>query len=248
MILDVILLSLLAFLGTCVGAALAFFTPPKLKERPLDAMLGFAGGVMLALTFLELLAPSIEEAGALQACFAFLLGLATLFALDFYVPHIHARLMKRRQPGPLVRLATLVAIGMALHSAPEGLALGAGYVKAPPLGLMIALAIAAHNVPEGLVVSMPLRASGWKALSAFLVGALPGLTEPLFAVIGALLLLGAPPEVLAMALAFAAGAMLYITCDELIPESHAHGYEHEATLALTLGILYVIALAAALGI
>jgi ZIP family zinc transporter len=241
MLIDVLLLGLMALGGTCLGGLFSLL-PVKYGERFIDSSLGFAGGIMLTIVFLEFLEGSIARAGLSVACLAFVLGIATLLLLDRYLPHIHAKFLESKEGRAkgLITAGLLIAAGLALHNAPEGIAIGSGYSATPALGVFVAVAITINNFPEGMAIAIPLRAGGLGRMKPFLIASLTGLVEPLAAVLSFFFLQEAPIWILGFVLAFAGGAMLYITCDELIPESHAHGYEHEATIALVIGILLAL--------
>jgi ZIP family zinc transporter len=143
----------------------------------------------------------------------------------------------------------LLAIGLTLHNAPEGIAVGVGFLAPGSfLGFSMAIAIALHNIPEGIAVSLPLIQGNYTKKKAFLISLLSGLAEPISCFIAVIFLQAVPPIVLAFFLAFAGGAMIYITSDELIPESHKHGFEHEATIGLMFGFILMLILIIGFGI
>ncbi|NHI94707.1 MAG: hypothetical protein EAX96_19610 [Candidatus Lokiarchaeota archaeon] len=142
----------------------------------------------------------------------------------------------------------LLAIGLTLHNAPEGIAVGVGFLAAPTLGFTMALAIAIHNIPEGLAISVPLMQGNYSRKKSLLISSLSGMSEPIACLIAILFLQFVHPLFLAFFLAFAGGAMIYVTSDELIPESHKHGYEHEATIGLLLGFMLMLALIISFGV
>ena len=254
----------LTWLVTAVGAALVF--PFRRLPAPLlDAMLGFAAGVMIAASFWSLLVPAIEIAGLsggpgrLPALIGFLAGGAFLRVADQYLPHLHPFFPRERAEGPSTawRRATLLVLAITLHNIPEGLAVGVAFGAAAAqldvgvgatLGAAVALAIgiAIQNFPEGVAVAMPLRREGVAAPRAFWYGQLSALVEPLAAVAGAaaVTLVGA---ILPYALAFAAGAMIYVVVEELIPESHQGGHTDLATASTMLGFGVMMVLDVALG-
>jgi ZIP family zinc transporter len=162
-----------------------------------------------------------------------------LFALDKFLPHEHVAIDSQNPEA--YRRGLLVFSSIALHKIPEGLAIGTSFVAAPRLGLLMALAIALHNIPEGIAVAGPFRASGMGRLRCILWATLSGLAEPIGAFIGAVFIVVCTP-LLPFSLAFAGGAMLYVVSDELIPESHSHGFEHEATFGFIVGFLLLLAL------
>jgi len=142
----------------------------------------------------------------------------------------------------------LLAIGLTLHNAPEGIAVGVGFLATPALGFTMALAIALHNIPEGLAIAVPLMQGNYTRKKALLISSLSGMAEPIACFIAVLFLQFVHPLFLAFFLAFAGGAMIYVTSDELIPESHKHGYEHEATIGLLLGFGLMLALIIVFGV
>ena len=142
----------------------------------------------------------------------------------------------------------LLAIGLTLHNAPEGIAIGVGFIAAPALGITMALAIAFHNIPEGLAIAVPLMQGNYSRKKALTISSLSGMSEPIACFIAIIFLQFVHPMFLAFFLAFAGGAMIYVTSDELIPESHKHGYEHEATIGLLLGFVLMLMLIIVFGV
>lgn len=259
-----LLAGLLTWVTTALGAAVVVFTK-SVNQRLLDSMLGFAAGIMIAASVWSLLIPAMEytEAlggiGLIPAVIGFALGGAAIRVADMYLPHLHLY-MKRSQAEGLPtswRRSTLLVTAITLHNVPEGLAVGVafGAVAAgadipggATMGAAIALAIgiAIQNVPEGMAVSMPLRADGASRGRAWFFGQASAIVEPIFAVIGAAAVLAMQP-ILPYALAFAAGAMLFVVIEELIPESQAHGNTDLATLSTLVGFLVMMSLDVALG-
>ena len=267
-ILQAFLLSLIAGLATGLGGTVvALFRP--ISMRTYDTLLGFAAGVMMAVATLGLVQQAVAEGGVPVTLAGIAIGAGALFLLDRYLPHEHERLpfvctealerpgRRHRHRGPWARLAfvcsnpiayrrgLLLFTALTLHNIPEGLAVGTSYTAAPRLGVLLALAIALHNIPEGMAVAGPFRACGMGRLRATLWALASGLSEPVAAVIGALFVSVFAP-LLPISLAFAGGAMLYVVSDELIPESHSHGYEHQATFGFLAGFLLLVALLQAL--
>jgi ZIP family zinc transporter len=232
-------------LATAVGGAgLLFVRHPS--GRMLDALLGFTAGVMLGATVFSLLVPALDRGGAAEVLLGFAAGGAVLAALDVVVPHAHARFREGdREPAErraAERRAALLLAALTIHNVPEGLAVGVAFAAGgPDLGIPIALAIGIQNVPEGFAAAAPLIPAGTSPRVAAGVAALTGLVEPpaALAAFGAVALAGA---LLPAALGFAAGAMLYVIVDELIPESHSGGHELDATAALILGFIVMVAL------
>ena len=260
-ILQALLAGLFTWGMTCLGASLVFFSR-SVNRRLLDCMLGFSGGVMLAASYWSLLAPAIEisEEGPLPSwlppTIGFLLGGAALWGLDKVLPHLHINFPTQEAEGPPTkwRRAVLLVSAITLHNIPEGLAIGVAFgslasgASAPALTAPIALAlgIGIQNFPEGVAVSMPLRGEGMSRGKSFWYGQLSAVVEPIAAVIGAAAVMFAAP-VLPYALAFAAGAMIYVVVEELIPESHREGHVDLATVSLLLGFTVMMILDVALG-
>lgn len=246
---------------TAAGAALVFFTR-SVNRRLLAAMLGFAAGVMTAASFWSLLAPAIDMAEAqgmtpwVPAVVGFLAGGAVLRLADMVLPHLHGQRGEVEGVPSTWRRSTLLVTAITLHNVPEGLAVGvtfgaaaAGIGGEATLAAAVALAIGIglQNFPEGVAVSMPLRGEGMGRLRSFWYGQLSGVVEPISAVLGALAVLAVRP-ILPFALAFAAGAMIFVVIEELIPESQADEKHGDlATLAALGGFAVMMALDVALG-
>lgn len=258
-----LLAGLLSWLSITLGAAIIFLRR-QFSRRAMDIMLGMAGGMMLGAAFWSLLAPSIEmskDLGKLSfgpPLLGLLLGAAFLRGLDKVLPHLHALSGTTEGPSTTWRRSVLLVTAMALHHIPEGLAMGVGYGAADAAAtfggadavtfsaaVVLTVSILLQNLPEGLVVSTALRAEGFSARRACFYGMLSGITAPLGAVPGALAA-GATAHVLPVALAFAAGAMLYVVVEEVIPEANASGNGNEATLACIGGVALVLCLSALL--
>ena len=245
---------------TAIGASLVFFQR-EVNRKTLDAMLGFSGGVMLAASYWSLLAPAIEisEQGTLAAwippLIGFGLGCLTLWLLDKTIPHLHLGFPSEEAEGPKTswRRAILLVSAITLHNIPEGLAVGVAFggviagLPSASLGAALALAvgIGIQNFPEGVAVAMPLRSEGMSRRKSFWYGQLSAMVEPPAAVIGAAAVVVAAP-LLPYALSFAAGAMIYVVVEELIPESHRAGNVDLATLSLLVGFMVMMVLDVAL--
>lgn len=246
---------------TALGAGLVFFFV-DVKRWVLDAMLGFAGGVMLAASFWSLLAPAVEMAeatgtpGWLPAGVGFLSGGIFLYAADKVLPHLHIYDAPSKAEGVSTtwHKSVLLVLAITLHNIPEGLAVGVGFggaVSGAPgasVGGAVALAIGIgmQNFPEGVAVSMPLRREGFSRWRSFFYGQASGVVEPLAAVAGCLFVTMALP-VLPYALSFAAGAMVYVVVEEVIPEVQVGDYADMSTLALMVGFVIMMTLDIALG-
>ena len=246
---------------TALGAACVFLTK-QMKRLALDVMLGFAAGVMIAASFWSLLAPAIamSEGGAVPvwvpAVVGFLLGGACLRGVDLVLPHLHLNAPMREAEGISTswRRSTLLVLAITLHNIPEGLAVGVAFgalaVGIPeatlPAAIALALGIGIQNFPEGLAVSVPLRGEGMSRLKSFWYGQLSGIVEPIAGVLGALAVVVARP-LLPYALSFAAGAMIFVVIEEVIPESQRGGNTDLATLGGMLGFAVMMTLDVALG-
>jgi len=230
--------TLLTGLATGVGALPILFTT-KVSERLLDALLGFAAGVMLAATAFSLIVPAIDLGGIWPAVLGIFLGALFLAVLDHILPHTH--LIKGAEgPSSHLRRVWLLIIAITLHNFPEGLAVGVSF-GADRLGDAIALmiAIGLQNMPEGLAVALPLVREKWPRGKALLYALGSGLAEPIAGVIGVVAVTLMRP-LLPWGLAFAAGAMLYVVSDEIIPETHSRGFELEGTWGLIIGFLVMM--------
>lgn len=247
---------------TALGASLVFFFK-TVNQKVLDAMLGFAAGVMIAASFWSLLAPAIsmaEEISTLPAWLPALIGFMSgglfLYAIDQYLPHLHLGFKRDQAEGVPTswRRSVLLVLAITIHNIPEGLAVGVAFgavaygMPSATIGAALALAIGIglQNFPEGTAVSVPLRREGMTRKKAFFYGQMSGIVEPIAGVIGALAVLVMQP-ILPYALAFAAGAMIYVVVEELIPESQLSGNTDLATLATLIGFSVMMTLDVALG-
>ncbi len=249
------------WLLTALGAALIFFFH-KLRRGPMEIMLGFAAGVMIAASFWSLLNPSIElsaKAGMipwLPPTIGFILGAIFLWLMDKVTPHLHLGYDESQAEGPKTKLkkTALIVFAITLHNIPEGLAVGVAFGSAHLIGtpeamlgaIALAIGIGIQDFPEGFAVSAALRSSGAKPLKSFMYGQYSGLVEPIGAVIGALLVT-LVSHIMPYALAFAAGAMIYVTVEELIPESQLSQNTHNSTFGLIAGFVIMMILDVALG-
>lgn len=236
------LASLAAGLATGAGALPIFFLR-RFSERVMDTLLGFAAGVMLAATVFSLIVPAIAAGGVWRAILGLVLGGLLLEAADRLLPHFHLQPGGGAEgPKSSLRKTWLFAIAITIHNLPEGLSVGVGCGSGDlHAGLLLALAIGLQNMPEGLAVALPLLREGYSRRRAFGYATLTGLVEAPMGLLGAALVVWMAP-LLPYALAFAAGAMLYVISDEIIPETHRRGYEREATWGLMIGFCLMLAL------
>jgi ZIP family zinc transporter len=247
--------SFLAGLLTAVGALPILFGR-SVSQRMNDVLLGFAAGVMLAASFLSLIIPGLEAArliyggtkiAALIAVAGVLLGTAFVALLNEWIPHEH--FFQGRQgplPGALAKI-WLFVLAITIHNVPEGLAVGVGFGGGDiARGTTLAIGIGLQNAPEGLAVALALLSCGYQKGYAFAVASLTGLVEPVAGLVGAYAV-SLSQLMLPWALTFAAGAMVYVISHEIIPETHRHGFENEATLGLTIGLVAMMFLDVAFG-
>lgn len=260
-ILQALIATLFTWGVTALGSAGVFLTR-DVDRKVLDGMLGFASGVMIAASYWSLLAPSIEMSEELYTIrwippvIGFLLGGLCLYIIDKILPHLHMDLPMKEAEGIKTawRRTTLLVLAITLHNIPEGLAVGVAFgalasgVPSASLSSAIALAIGIgiQNFPEGLAVSMPLRREGLPPFKGFWYGQLSGIVEPIAGVIGASVVTVAKP-ILPYALAFAAGAMIYVVVEELIPESQRAGDTDLPTIGAMIGFAVMMLLDVALG-
>ena len=244
---------------TALGASLVFFIK-ELNRAVLDGLLGFTGGVMVAASFWSLLAPGIEMSPGegfvkvMPAAIGFGLGALFIFALDKVLPHIHINFKESEWIKTPWHRTTLLVLAITLHNIPEGLAVGvlfggvaAGLPEASIAGaVVLALGIGIQNLPEGIAVSMPLRRQGMSRFKSFWYGQLSAIVEPIAAVIGAVAVTFFTP-ILPYALAFAAGAMIFVVVEEVIPETQLDKYTDIATLGFIGGFIVMMSLDVALG-
>jgi len=232
--------SLVAGLATGAGALPVLFTR-RISDRLLDIMLGFAAGVMLAATSFSLLVPSIDLGGPWVAVLGLLLGAVVLHLVDRFIPHFSPAFGIEGPPSKLSR-TWLFILAITIHNFPEGLAVGVSFGSGDiSAGLVIATAIGLQNMPEGLAVALPLVREGYSRRKALWYGTLTGLVEPLGGLLGVAIVAISRP-LLPWGLAFAAGAMLFVVADEMIPESHKKGYKREATFGLIAGFVIMMLL------
>lgn len=234
---NIILIGFLASLGaglaTGLGALPVLFTT-RVSERLLDAMLGFAAGVMLAAAAFSLIVPAIDLGGVWITIFGILVGAFFLDQVDRLTPHMHF-ISGPEGPSSRLRKIWLFIFAVTIHNFPEGLAVGVGFGAGEiAAGTALAIGIGFQNMPEGLAVALPLLREKYTRRRAFGIATLTGLAEPIAGLFGVAVVTFARP-ILPIGLAFAAGAMIFVVSDEIIPESHRRGFEREATFGVVVG-------------
>ncbi|MCO5265496.1 MAG: ZIP family metal transporter [Lentimicrobium sp.] len=253
--------TLFTWLLTAMGASMVFFFK-TINRKVLNSMLGFAAGVMIAASFWSLLKPAIEMAeengsvGWVPAVIGFLAGGAFLYLVDRLLPHLHLGLSMDKAEGIKTQWqrSVLLVLAITLHNIPEGLAVGVAFgvlANNPDTGALagavaLAIGIGLQNFPEGAAVSIPLRREGFSRLKAFHYGQLSGVVEPVAGVLGAYLVLSITP-LLPYALSFAAGAMIFVVVEELIPESQNGNETDLSTIGAMLGFATMMGLDVAMG-
>ena len=253
--------TLFTWFMTALGSGLVFFFK-SINRKILDGMLGFAAGVMIAASYWSLLAPAIEMAEGsnlpawVPATSGFLLGGAFLWVIDKLLPHLHLGFPEDKAEGISTswRRSVLLVLAITIHNIPEGLAVGVAFgslssdLPAASLGgaMALTLGIGIQNIPEGTAVSVPLRREGFSRLKSFWYGQLSGVVEPTAGVLGAVAVTLMRP-ILSYSLAFAAGAMIYVVVEELIPESHFEKHTDVATIGAMMGFAVMMTLDVALG-
>ena len=251
---------LIPFLGTALGSAMVFLMKREMNGKLEKLLLGFASGVMIAASVWSLLIPAIEmseEQGGIEwlpATVGFLLGMGFLLLLDSLIPHLHMDSEKPEGIQSGLGKTTMLVLAVTLHNLPEGLAVGvtfagallgnAGITMAGALALAVGIAI--QNFPEGAIISMPLRGAGASRKKAFLYGVLSGVVEPIGSVITILLASKVIP-ILPYLLAFAAGAMIYVVVEELIPETQSGEHTNVGIVGVAIGFALMMVLDVALG-
>ena len=251
---------LIPFLGTSLGSALVFFMRGGLSDKVQRTLAGFAAGVMVAASVWSLLIPSIEQSSAMgqwafaPAAVGFWVGILFLLLLDHVIPHLHRSSNDCEGPHSRLQRTTMMVLAVTLHNIPEGMAVGvvyAGYLSGNAQisaagALALALGIAIQNLPEGAIISMPLRAEGMSKGRAFVGGVLSGIVEPMGATLTILAAAAIVPA-LPYLLSFAAGAMLYVVVEELIPEMSQGRHSNIGVLCFALGFSVMMVLDVALG-
>ena len=251
---------LIPFIGTSAGAACVFFMKKDLNEQIQRSLTGFAAGVMVAASIWSLLIPAIEQSSAMgklsfiPAAVGFWIGVFFLLLLGHIIPHLHQHSDKAEDPKSKFQRTTLLVLAVTLHNIPEGMAVGVvyagyltGHTQITMMGAMaLSIGIAIQNFPEGAIISMPQRSEGMGKTKAFVGGVLSGIVEPIGAVL-TILAAGLIVPALPYLLSFAAGAMLHVVVEELIPEMSAGEYSNIGTVFFAVGFSLMMILDVALG-
>lgn len=252
---------LIPFLGTVSGSAMVFLFKNDISPRLQKLLLGFASGVMVAASVWSLLIPSIDMAEEqrhsvawLPAAVGFLAGMGFLLLLDSVIPHLHINSSEPEGIRTKLKKTTMLVFAVTLHNIPEGMAVGVvlagmteGIAHLSFAGAMaLSFGIAIQNFPEGAIISMPLRSAGQSRKKAFVNGALSGIVEPIAGIV-TILLISVTLPILPYLLAFAAGAMIYVVVEELIPEAQSGHHSNIATIGVALGFVLMMILDVALG-
>ncbi|MDO4283212.1 MAG: ZIP family metal transporter [Clostridia bacterium] len=257
---DILIGILIPFVGTTLGAFMVFFMKNKMNSKIEKLLLGFASGVMIAASIWSLLIPAIDMTKAqggiswVPATVGFLLGILFLLILDSIIPHLHLDSEKPEGIQAKLKKTTMMVFAVTLHNIPEGMAVGVTFagVLANNSGITIAgafalaIGIAIQNFPEGAIISMPLKSEGMSKSKAFLYGVLSGVVEPIGAIL-TILLTSIVVPILPYLLAFAAGAMIYVVVEELIPESQTGEHSNIGTIGVAIGFVIMMILDVALG-
>lgn len=251
---------LIPFAGTLIGSAFVFFMKKEMPVLLQKALLGFASGVMVAASVWSLLIPSMEMSAGegictvLPAAIGFIAGMGFLLAVDYLTPHLHIGDESPEGLKARISKTAMLALAVTIHNIPEGMAVGvviAGSLQdgigiAPAAAIATAIGIAIQNIPEGAIISMPMRAAGNSRRKSFLIGGLSGIVEPIGAVL-VILLASLMTPILPYFLAFAAGAMLYVVVEELIPEASVGQHSNISTIGFAIGFVLMMVLDVVLG-
>lgn len=248
------------FFMTCLGSSMVFLFKKTTSGKAQKIFLGFAAGVMISASMWGLLVPAIDEAeaagqiGWIPAAGGFILGILFLFVLDKFVPHLHPVINKKEGMSSSMKRTTLLVSAVTLHNIPEGMAVGLSFALAaqhndPVLyasAMALAIGIGIQNFPEGAAVSLPLLHEGAKPFKAFLLGSASGIVEPIFGILTVLIASYIIP-LMPWLLSFAAGSMMYVVVEELIPEAHLGEHSHAGTMSVMAGFIIMMILDVALG-
>lgn len=256
----IILGLLIPVLGTIIGAAFVYFMKDEMPQKVQKALLGFASGVMVAASVWSLLIPGMEMCedmgkwSVMPAAVGFVVGMGFLLFIDHITPHLHPADGKAEGPESKLSKTTKLSLAVTIHNLPEGMAVGVVLAGAMQSGagitalaaLAMSLGIAIQNIPEGAIISMPMRAAGNSKKKSFLIGCLSGIVEPVGAVL-VILLASAMTPILPYLLSFAAGAMLYVVIEELIPESSEGEHSNIGVIGFAAGFTLMMILDVVLG-
>ncbi len=248
------------FLATAAGAAVVFFVKKQVNINAHKAFLGFASGVMIAASVWSLLIPAVEmakEQGVaewLPAASGFAVGGLFLFLLDRLLPHLHVGENKPEGLKSSFKRTTMLVLAVTLHNIPEGMAVGLSFALAAESGsgmglagaIALSIGMALQNFPEGAAISLPLRKEGLSRTKSFVYGMLSGIVEPVAGLVGVLLAVSVA-QIMPFFLAFAAGAMIYVVIEELVPEAHAGEHSHAGTIGAMIGFVLMMVLDIAIG-
>ncbi|MEG0506526.1 MAG: ZIP family metal transporter [Longicatena sp.] len=248
------------FLLTTLGAATVFLFKKDMKQTIQSSFLGFAAGVMIAASVWSLLIPSMEQAKSLgmlewlPATGGFILGCLFLLGLDKVLPHLHPGSESPEGPSSSLKRTTLLVFAVTLHNIPEGMAVGLAFALSAQAGASITLAgaialaigIGLQNFPEGAAISLPLRKEGCSKMKSFIYGSLSGIVEPIAGIL-TVAIAGSATIVMPWLLSFAAGAMMFVVVEELIPEAHLNEHSHAGTAGVLIGFLIMMVMDVALG-
>ncbi len=226
--------ALAGVLGTGGGGLLAYICP-RPGRRAFSMILGFAAGIMLVIIFMELVAEALDLGSNIYVIIGIVIGIGVFLVLDTMLPHYHPVTGDDGRHVRYMNKGYLIASGIALHNLPEGLAIGAGFAVSSRLGFGLVIIIALHNIPEGLSLAMPFNAAGRKEMGLW-VSVITGLFMGVGGFIGGLVG-NVSPILLSMSLSFAAGAMLYIVCDELIPDAYQTSNDHSPIIGIVIGVV-----------
>lgn len=244
---------LLPLAGTMLGSAFVFFMKKDIPDRMQKALLGFASGVMVAASVWSLLIPSIDMASesVVPAVVGFMVGILFLLLIDELTPHLHLGSQKAEGPRSKLSRTAMLALAVTIHNLPEGMAVGVVFAGEEQgltitVAMAVAIGIAIQNIPEGAIISMPMHAEGNSRWRSFLIGSLSGVVEPLGSV-AIILLASVLGTALPYLLAFAAGAMMYVVVEELIPETAQGRHTNLSTIGFALGFVLMMAMDVLLG-
>lgn len=257
---DTLIGIIIPFIGTAAGSACVFFMKKELSRMVQRSLIGFAAGVMVAASIWSLIIPAMEQSGSMgsfafvPAVIGFWCGILFLLILDNIIPHLHINAQKSEGPKSRLAKTTMMVLAVTLHNIPEGMAVGVVYAGVfsgsaeitAGGALALSLGIAIQNFPEGAIISMPLHANGKSRKRAFLDGALSGAVEPVGAVL-TILLAGSLIPAMPYLLSFAAGAMMYVVVEELIPEMSEGEHSNIGVIMFSIGFTLMMALDVALG-